>query len=148
MIFSSLVKLSGLEQVTRGVEIYSNYWQQPKKHRPQILKFDGELVHSYNKHVVLAKSPTLRKNCILMGDLKSDIYMAESAGYKTVLSVFYGKEGQFDQRALAEEKFDVIIEGDSSHKMVIQLIKIISGSKTVDWGYLYRIEPVLTKLVL
>lgn len=26
MIFSSLVKLSGLEQVTRGVEIYSNYW--------------------------------------------------------------------------------------------------------------------------
>jgi hypothetical protein len=37
-----------------------------------------------------------------MGDLKSDIYMAEHANYDTILSIFYGKHGEFDQRALAE----------------------------------------------
>ena len=42
-----------------------------------------------------------RKNCILMGDLVSDIYMAEGNHYDTILSVFYGKEGENDQRALA-----------------------------------------------
>lgn len=42
-----------------------------------------------------------RKNCVLMGDLVSDIYMAEGNNYETILSVFYAKEGENDQRALA-----------------------------------------------
>ena len=42
-----------------------------------------------------------RKNCFLMGDLVSDIYMAEGNNYETILSVFYGKEGETDQRAEA-----------------------------------------------
>jgi hypothetical protein len=83
-----------------------------------------------------------------MGDLKSDIYMAYGAGYNQIISVFYGKQGEFDQRALAESKFDVIIEGDGSHKIVIELLKIISNNKNVDWSYLYRIEPILTTLIL
>jgi len=45
--------------------------------------------------------PVKQKNCILLGDLKSDIYMAYGAGYDTIISVFYAKEGEFDQRALA-----------------------------------------------
>jgi hypothetical protein len=35
--------------------------------------------------------PNKKKNCILMGDLKSDIYMAHGSDYDTVLSIFYGK---------------------------------------------------------
>ena len=33
------------------------------------------------------------KNCFLMGDLVSDIYMAEGNGYENVMSIFYAKEG-------------------------------------------------------
>ena len=112
------------------------------------LRFVPPLVHSYNKHLIMHDYPGKRKNCLLLGDLKSDIYMAEGAGYKTVLSVFYGKEGEFDQRALAESKFDIIIEGDSSHKIVVEIIKIINGDRNVDWPYLYRLEPALTKLII
>jgi hypothetical protein len=28
------------------------------------------------------------------------------------------------------------------------LLKIISNNKNVDWSYLYRIEPILTTLIL
>jgi hypothetical protein len=49
----------------------------------------------------MANNPHRRKNCILLGDLKSDIYMTQDAGYKNILSIFYGKHGEFDQRALA-----------------------------------------------
>ena len=42
-----------------------------------------------------------RKNCILMGDLESDIYMAQGVNYETILSIFYAKEGDTDQRACA-----------------------------------------------
>ena len=34
------------------------------------------------------------------------------------LSFFFAKEGDTDQRAIAENKFDIIIEGDASHKVV------------------------------
>lgn len=74
--------------------------------------------------------------------------MAYGAGYETIISIFYGKAGQFDQRALAESKFDVIVEEDSSHKIVIELLKIVSGSRSVDWPYLYRIQPVLATLII
>lgn len=104
-------------------------------------------MHSYNKHLVMADYQKRRKHCILMGDLKSDIYMAEIANYDTILSIFYGKQGEFDQRALAEEKFDIIIEGDSSHKIVIELIKIINRGKDLDWRYLYTLSPALTTLI-
>ena len=66
-----------------------------------------------------------RKNCVLMGDLVSDIYMAEGNNYDTILSIFYGKEGENDQRALAENKFDIIVEGDCSHRIIIELLKVI-----------------------
>lgn len=92
----------------------------------------------------MSELPTKRENCIVMGDLKSDIYMAYGAGYKTVLSIFYGKEGDTDQRAFAENKFDIIVEGDNSHKLVVELIKIINSRKDVDWKYLYNINPLLT----
>jgi len=59
------------------------------------------MIHSYNKHLVMSEIKNKRQNCILLGDLKSDIYMAHGAGYQTVLSIFYGKEGDIDQRALA-----------------------------------------------
>lgn len=42
-----------------------------------------------------------RQNCLLLGDQVTDIYMAEGNGYNTILSIFYAKEGENDQRALA-----------------------------------------------
>lgn len=59
-----------------------------------------EFVHSYNKYKVMNKIKK-RRNCFLMGDLLSDIYMAEGNNYENIISVFYGKEGENDQRALA-----------------------------------------------
>ena len=49
----------------------------------------------------MRQDPLKQKHCLLMGDLKSDIYMAYGAGYDQIISVFYGKQGEFDQRALA-----------------------------------------------
>lgn len=75
-----------------------------------------------------------------MGDLESDIYMARGVNYQTILSIFYAKQGDTDQRAYAEEKFDVIVEGDGSHKILVELIKIIKGSKNVNWKYLQTVH--------
>lgn len=112
------------------------------------MRFTPNLVHSYNKHLIMREYPSKQKHCLLMGDLKSDIYMAYGAGYEEIISVFYGKQGEFDQRALAEAKFDVIIEGDGSHKLVVELLKILSNRHDIDWKYLYRIEPILTTLII
>lgn len=68
-----------------------------------------------------------------MGDLVSDIYMAEGNNYENILSIFYAKEGENDQRAHAERKFDIIVEGDSSHKIIIELIKAINHKSDIDW---------------
>ena len=131
------------------IKIHSNAWQIYKhQENTEFLRFLPRSVHSYNKHLVMRQFPVKKKNCILLGDLKSDIYMAYGAGYETIISIFYGKAGQFDQRALAESKFDVIVEEDSSHKIVIELLKIVSGSRSVDWPYLYRIQPVLATLII
>jgi hypothetical protein len=149
LIYSSLISVAGKELVDRVISIHSNAWEvYNQDHQDQYLRFKPKIVHSYNKHLIMREYPNKRKNCILMGDLKSDIYMAYGAGYNQIISVFYGKQGEFDQRALAESKFDVIIEGDGSHKIVIELLKIISNNKNVDWSYLYRIEPILTTLIL
>ncbi len=78
-----------------------------------------------------------------MGDLESDIYMARGVNYETILSIFYAKEGDTDQRAYAEEKFDLIVEGDGSHKIVVELIKIIKGKKNINWEYLSSVHPNL-----
>ncbi len=78
-----------------------------------------------------------------MGDLESDIYMARGVNYDTILSIFYAKEGDTDQRACAEEKFDIIVEGDGSHKIVVELIKIIKGKKNINWEYLSSVHPNL-----
>ena len=85
---------------------------------PRFIKFKKEIIHSFNKFEVMNHLEK-RKNCVIMGDLVSDIYMAEGNGYDTILSVFYGKEGENDQRALAEKKFDIIVEGDCSHKFLV-----------------------------
>lgn len=67
---------------------------------PRFIKFKKQIIHSFNKYKVMNHMDK-RKNCVLMGDLVSDIYMAEGNNYETILSVFYGKEGENDQRALA-----------------------------------------------
>lgn len=72
-----------------------------------------------------------------MGDLVSDIYMAQGNNYENILSIFYAKEGENDQRAHAERKFDIIVEGDSSHKIIIELVKVINRRQDIDWEYLY-----------
>jgi phosphoserine phosphatase len=149
MIYSSMVSVAGRELTEKVVRIHSNAWEAyGEAEQGQLLRFTPRLVHSYNKHLVMREMGQKKKHCVLLGDLKSDIYMAYGAGYETVLSCFYGKQGEFDQRALAEAKFDVIIEGDGSHKIVIELLKILSGQRNVDWPYLYRVEPILTTLIL
>lgn len=67
---------------------------------PRFVKFRKNIIHSFNKFKVM-NHLNKRRNCILMGDLVSDIYMAEGNGYDNILSVFYGKQGENDQRALA-----------------------------------------------
>jgi hypothetical protein len=49
------------------------------------------LVHSYNKFEIMSSQTSKRKNCILMGDLESDIYMARGVNYETIFSIFYAK---------------------------------------------------------
>ena len=63
----------------------------------RFIRFKKKIIHSYNKYRVM-NNLNKRKNCILMGDLVSDIHMAEGNDYETILSVFYGKEGETDQR--------------------------------------------------
>jgi hypothetical protein len=83
-----------------------------------------------------------------MGDLVSDIYMAQGVNYDTILSIFYAKEGDTDQRALAEEKFDLVIEGDGSHKIVVELMKVIMGKKNINWKYLTSVHKNLHELLV
>jgi hypothetical protein len=107
------------------------------------VKFKKPIIHSYNKFEIMKNHTSKRKHCILMGDLESDIYMARGVNYETILSIFYAKEGDTDQRAYAEEKFDLIVEGDGSHKIVVELIKIIKGKKNINWEYLSSVHPNL-----
>ncbi len=82
-----------------------------------------------------------------MGDLESDIYMAKSAHYETIISIFFAKEGEFDQRALAEEKFDFIVEADASCKIIQELLKYLC-SKTLDWSYIQSTNKILPQLLI
>lgn len=83
-----------------------------------------------------------------MGDLISDIYMAEGNNYDNILSVFYAKEGENFQRAQAEKKFDIIVEGDSSHKIIVELVKAIHRSNELDWQYLENTKSKLHELLI
>lgn len=92
MIYSSLVSVAGREIVENVVNIHSNTWEiYHSEGDKNFVKFKPKLVHSYNKHLVMREYPLKQKHCLLMGDLKSDIYMAHGAGYDEVISIFYGK---------------------------------------------------------
>lgn len=69
---------------------------------PFLIRFKSPLIHSYNKFEIMKNHTSKRRHCILMGDLVSDIYMARGVNYDTTLSIFYAKDGDTDQRALAE----------------------------------------------
>lgn len=94
LIFGSLVSVAGQELVEKVVTIHSNAWEVYRKDADrEYVRFTPNLVHSYNKHLIMQQYPAKQKHCLLMGDLKSDIYMAYGAGYDQVISVFYGKQG-------------------------------------------------------
>mgnify|MGYP003686196681 CR=1 FL=1 len=64
--------------------------------------------------------------------------MSRAHPYSEMVSFFYAKEGEMDQRAIAENKFDVIIEGDGSMRIVLELVKLVKGRRErIDWGYVY-----------
>lgn len=102
LIFNSLVSVAGKALIEKVVTIHSNAWEVYRRDEAkEFVRFTPHLVHSYNKHLIMREYPKKQKHCLLMGDLKSDIYMAYGAGYDQIISVFYGKQGEFDQRALA-----------------------------------------------
>lgn len=140
-IYNSLLPLAELTHISihsNELETYPPLLQQPQDLSSPLIRFRPEIVHSYNKYKVMNHMDK-KKHCILMGDLVSDIYMAEGNEYDTVFSVFYAKEGENDQRALAETKFDIIVEGDNSHRIIVELLKVIvGGGEGVDWKYLYQ----------
>lgn len=94
LIYSSLVSVAGKDLVERVVTIHSNAWEVfREQHNQSFVRFTPTMVHSYNKHLVMREYPSKQRHCLLLGDLKSDIYMAYGAGYDQIISIFYGKEG-------------------------------------------------------
>jgi len=111
-----------------------------------IVGFEEMTVHSYNKFRVIPELVKERKNCLLMGDLVTDIYMTLRSKYNTQISIFYAKEDEVEQRQAAARKYDVIIENDESLRFAILILNYLSNAE-IDMDYVKGCHEKLASVV-
>ncbi len=106
----------------------TNKFEWNEKGRAKSVK--GEIIHSMNKdETVLQKFPEAfkavknRKNIILLGDMISDLGMAEGFDYENIIKIGFLNPGYKNAKEKFTKSYDITLEGNSDFSYINSFIR-------------------------